>query len=212
MIELNKNWHTRSSYIAIYYIQILWRLEKFKWQYRPPTYNYNARGILNRYLARLISVVETSFFFKWKLDHELWWTSNTFRTLSRAVFSKNRVNRFAPLWDKNSPENRVYLYQSHKCGIKKSNNSLDLHIIKYGFNILTRVLQAKETKILFVTLAVFCLSFISHKWPLNDLTLTSCGDLPWPPNETKLGRKLVFDLLLRLVKVSFVASITARIP
>ena len=41
---------------------------------------------------------------------------------------------------KNGPENRVYLFESHKCGIKKSDNSLDLHIIKYGFNILTRVI------------------------------------------------------------------------
>ena len=66
--------------------------------------------------------------------------ANTFRTLSRASFSKNRVNRFAPLWEKNGPENRVYPYQSHKCGIRKSDNSLNLHIIKYGFNILTRVI------------------------------------------------------------------------
>ena len=41
---------------------------------------------------------------------------------------------------KNGPENRVYLFQSHTSGIKKSDNSLDLHIIKYGFNILTRVI------------------------------------------------------------------------
>ena len=111
------------------------------------------------------------------LDHELWWTPNTFRTLSRAVFSKNRVNRFAPLWDKNSPENRVYLYQSHKCGIKKSNNSLDLHIIKYGFNILTRVLQAKETKIVFVTL-----EFLEGVATLEtSLLLPPDFDLMWRP-------------------------------
>ena len=41
---------------------------------------------------------------------------------------------------KNGPENRVYLIQSHSSGIKKSDNSLDLHIIQYGFNILTRVI------------------------------------------------------------------------
>ena len=58
-------------------------------------------GYSKSYVARLILVVESSFFFKWKLDHELCLTRPTSRVLSRTVFCKNRVDRFTLLWDKN---------------------------------------------------------------------------------------------------------------
>ena len=43
-------------------------------------------GYFKSYIARLILVVESSFFHKWKLDQELYWAEPTFRILSRAVF------------------------------------------------------------------------------------------------------------------------------
>ena len=65
--------------------------------YKLPCYG----GYFKSSVAPLILVVESSFFFKWKLDHELCLTRPTSRVLSRTVFCKNRVDRFTLLWDKN---------------------------------------------------------------------------------------------------------------
>ena len=45
-------------------------------------------------------------------------------------------------------------------------------------------------------------AFLSHNLAFS---LTSCGDLSLPPNETKFGSKLIFDLFLTSVKVMCVA-------
>ena len=103
-------------------------------------------GYFKSDLALLISVVESSFFFKWKLDLELWGTSQTFRVLSRAVFSKNRNNRFVLLRGKIGPENRVNIFLSYKSGIKKPENSIGLYVINYGFNFFIWIIVIAHFK------------------------------------------------------------------
>ena len=51
-----------------------------------------------------------------------------------------------PLRGKIDPENRVYIFLSYKSGIKKSDNSIDLYVIKYGFNFFTWIIVIAHFK------------------------------------------------------------------
>ena len=90
-------------------------------------------------------------------------SSSTYLSRLQAYSLVGHRRRRTPIIKKKKKKKKKFFFQKKKNFFFQKKKKVFFHIIKYGFNILTWVLQAKETKILFVTLAVFCLSFISHK-------------------------------------------------
>ena len=90
--------------------------------------NWVKWGYFDKFIARLLFELESWFFFKLKLNHELCLTDHISRHLSLIVFLENRSEYFALL----SPVHMVHIRLSFFFFFLKLDNGLGKHIIDFG--------------------------------------------------------------------------------
>ena len=118
---------------------------------------------------------------------------------------QHRLNQMATTWLKKACKKCLKVKQKRgtreNLKILKKKKKKNFFNNQIWFQYSYSGASGKEDKKCICYLGIFGRSGNPGNLPIYPLTLTSCGDLPWPPNETKLGRKLVFNLLLTSVKV-----------